>query len=54
MEFAWEPENAAFRDEPRACVREWRAPELPREYAERRGSPGPRIRAGAGLGLRGR
>jgi len=45
MDFSWEPEYAAFRSELRAFIGEWRTPELFREYAERYGAPGPRIRA---------
>jgi alkylation response protein AidB-like acyl-CoA dehydrogenase len=45
MDFDWEPEYTAFRAELRAFVREWRTPELLREYAESYGAPGPRIRA---------
>ena len=45
MDFVWEPEYAQFRAGLRAFVREWRTPELLREYAESYGAPGPRIRA---------
>ena len=45
MDFSWEPEYAAFRAELRAFIGKWRTPELFREYAERYGAPGPRIRA---------
>jgi len=45
MDFGWEPEYETFRAELRAFIREWRTPELLREYAESYGAPGPRIRA---------
>ena len=45
MDFTWEPEYAAFRAALREFIREWRTPELLREYAESYGAPGPRIRA---------
>lgn len=43
MDFHWAPEYRAFRDELRAFIREWRTPELLREYAETYGGGGDRI-----------
>jgi len=45
MEFEWEPEYRAFRDELRAFIGEWRTPELLREYAETYGAGGDLIHA---------
>jgi alkylation response protein AidB-like acyl-CoA dehydrogenase len=44
MDFEWEPGHVAFRQELRAFIREWRTPELFREYAESHGGPGPLIK----------
>jgi alkylation response protein AidB-like acyl-CoA dehydrogenase len=44
MDFEWEPEYVAFRDELRAFIREWRTPELLEEYARTYGGGGPLIR----------
>ncbi len=44
MNFEWEPEYVAFRDELRVFIREWRTPELLREYAETYGGGGSLIR----------
>jgi alkylation response protein AidB-like acyl-CoA dehydrogenase len=54
MEFQWEPEHTAFRDELRAFIREWRTPELLKEYAETHGGGGEHIaRFHAAIGERG-
>jgi alkylation response protein AidB-like acyl-CoA dehydrogenase len=45
MDFEWEPEHKAFRDELRAFIAQWRTPELLKEYAETYGGGGERIRA---------
>jgi alkylation response protein AidB-like acyl-CoA dehydrogenase len=45
VDYGWEPEHVAFRDELRAFIREWRTPELLREYAETYGGGGERIAA---------
>ncbi|MDJ0852699.1 MAG: acyl-CoA dehydrogenase family protein [Myxococcota bacterium] len=45
MDFEWEDEYREFRDELRAFIREWRTPELLKEYAETYGAGGERIRA---------
>lgn len=45
MDYAWEPEYVSFRDELRDFIREWRTPELLREYAETYGGGGERIAA---------
>ena len=41
MDFEWEPEYTAFRDELRAFIAEWRTPELLKEYAESYGGGRP-------------
>jgi alkylation response protein AidB-like acyl-CoA dehydrogenase len=43
MEFQWEPEHIAFRDELRAFIQEWRTPELLKEYAKTYGGGGEQI-----------
>ena len=43
MDFEWEPEYVAFRDELRAFVREWRTPALLAEYAATYGAGGPEL-----------
>lgn len=45
MEFEWEPEYRAFRDELRAFIGQWRTPELLKEYAETYGAGGDLIGA---------
>jgi alkylation response protein AidB-like acyl-CoA dehydrogenase len=45
MDFTLEPEIAAFRDELREFIREWRTPELLHEYRQTYGGAGARIRA---------
>ena len=40
MEFCWEPEYLAFRDEIEAFIHEWRTPELLEEQREREGAGG--------------
>ena len=35
MDFRWDPEHIAFRDELRAFIKEWRTPELLEEYRRR-------------------
>ena len=45
MDYTWEPEFVAFREELRAFIGEWRTPELLREYAETYGGGGERIGA---------
>lgn len=45
MDFSWSAEHVAFRDALRAFIREWRTPELLKEYAETYGGGGERIGA---------
>jgi alkylation response protein AidB-like acyl-CoA dehydrogenase len=45
MDFRWETEYLAFRDEVEQFIHAWRSPELLREYRETEGGSGPRIRA---------
>ena len=45
MDFRFDPQILAFRDELRAFIREWRSPELLEEYRHSYGGAGPRIRA---------
>ncbi len=45
MDYSWDPEYVAFRDQLRAFIVEWRTPELLREYAETYGGGGKRIAA---------
>ena len=40
MNFQWPPEQLAFRDEVEAFIRQWRTPELLREYHENEGGGG--------------
>ncbi len=44
MDFEWDAEHIAFRDELRAFIGEWRTPELLAEYAATYGGSGARIR----------
>jgi alkylation response protein AidB-like acyl-CoA dehydrogenase len=45
MDFGWEPEHLAFRDELVAFIQEWRTPELLAEYRRAHGGTGPQIEA---------
>jgi alkylation response protein AidB-like acyl-CoA dehydrogenase len=45
VEFEWEPEFVAFREELRTFIAEWRTPELIEEYARTHGGQGPYIKA---------
>jgi alkylation response protein AidB-like acyl-CoA dehydrogenase len=44
LEFEWDPEFVAFRDELRAFIMQWRTRELLEEYARTHGGGGPLIR----------
>ena len=45
MNFSWDDEHKAFRQEVRDFIAVWRTPELLQEYAETYGGPGEKIRA---------
>jgi len=44
MDFEWDPEHVAFREEVRAFIREWRTPALLEEYSRTYGAQGPEIK----------
>jgi alkylation response protein AidB-like acyl-CoA dehydrogenase len=44
MDFEWEPEYRAFREEVRRFIEQWRTPELLEEYARTYGADGPLLR----------
>ena len=43
MEFRWDPEYLAFRDEVKAFIQEWYSPEFLAEVRKREGASGPAL-----------